>query len=106
MHPNDWAAIRLTRTTDGLYIWGNPSESGREQVWGIPVIITNAIAEGTGLVGAWRDHSELAVRRGLEVQVSNSHDGYFAQGVQAIRADFRTALVVYRPAAFCKVTGI
>jgi hypothetical protein len=106
LHPNDWQAVRLTRTTDGLYIWGNPSEAGREQVWGIPVIVTSAIAEGTGLVGAFRDFSELAVRRGLEVQVSNSHDGYFTQGIQAIRADFRAAVVVYRPVAFCKVTGI
>lgn len=106
LHPNDWQAVRLTRTTDGLYIWGNPSEAGREQVWGIPVIITTAITEGTGLVGAFRNFSELAVRRGLEVQVSNSHEGNFAQGIQAIRADFRAALVVYRPVAFCKVTGI
>lgn len=106
LHPNDWQAVRLTRTTDGLYIWGNPSEAGREQVWGIPVIITTAITEGTGLVGAFRNFSELAVRRGLEVQVSNSHEGHFAQGIQAIRADFRAALVVYRPVAFCKVTGI
>ncbi len=75
-------------------------------MWGIPVIITTAIPEGTGLVGAFRDLSELAVRRGIEVQVSNSHDGNFAQGIQAIRADFRAALVVYRPVAFCKITGI
>ena len=31
---------------------------------------------------------------------------FFVEGKQAIRADMRVALVVYRPAAFCTVTGI
>lgn len=106
MHPNDWQAVRLVRTTEGVYIWGNPSEAGREQIWGIPVIVTNAIAEGTALVGAFRDYSEIALRRGIDIQVSNSHEGMFTQGQQAIRADFRVALVVYRPTAFCTVTGV
>jgi hypothetical protein len=46
------------------------------------------------------------MRRGIEVQISNSHASYFIQGVQAIRADLRAAFVVYRPTAFCLCTGI
>lgn len=106
LHPNDWQAIRLVRTTDGIYIWGNPAQAGPETVWGLPVVVTPAIAENTGLVGAFREFAEVAMKRGIDFQISNSHDGYFAQGIQAIRADFRCAMVVLRPAAFCTVTGI
>ena len=104
-HPNDWQDIRLLRTTDGIYIWGNPSDAGPERIWGLQVSMAQALTEGTALVGD-TNYLELAVRRGVDTQVSNSHSTYFIEGKQAIRADMRVALVVYRPTAFCQVTGV
>lgn len=106
MHPNDWQDIRLLRTADGIYIWGNPSDAGPERIWGLRVVQSDAETENTGLVGDFANHTELAVRRGVEVQISNSHGTFFVEGKLAIRADMRVALIVYRPAAFCTVTGI
>lgn len=105
-HPNDWQDIRLLRTADGIYIWGSPSEAGPERIWGLQVIQEQALTENTGLVGDFANFCELSVRRGVEVKVSDSHSDFFVKGKQAIRADFRTAFVVYRGAAFCSVTGI
>lgn len=106
LHPNDWQDIRLLRTSEGIYIWGNPSEAGPERIWGLQVVQAQALTENTGLVGDFANFSELATRRGMDVQVSNAHSTYFVEGKQAVRADIRVALVVYRPAAFCEVTGI
>jgi HK97 family phage major capsid protein len=106
MHPNDWQDIRLLRTADGIYIWGNPSDAGPERIWGLRVVQSDAETENTGLVGDFANHTELAVRRGVDVQVSNSHGTFFVEGKLAIRADMRVALIVYRPAAFCTVTSI
>jgi HK97 family phage major capsid protein len=106
LHPTDWQGVRLLRTADGIYIWGNPSDSGPERIWGLGVVRAQAATQGTGIVGDWANFSELSVRRGIDMQVSNSHSTYFIEGKQAVRADMRVALVFYRPAAFCTVTGL
>lgn len=106
MHPTNWQDVRLLRTADGLYIWGNPSDTGPERIWGLQVVRAQAATLGTSIVGDFANFSELAVRRGLDTQISNSHSTYFVEGKQAVRADIRVAFVVYRPAAFCTVTGL
>ena len=106
MHPEDWQGIRLLRTTDGVYIWGSPSEAGAERLWGLPVVQNEARAAGSGMVGSFQPAWISAFERsGVDVQV-----GYvgtqFTEGKRTVRADMRAALVVFRPAAFCDVTGL
>jgi HK97 family phage major capsid protein len=106
LHPNDWQQIRLLRTADGLYIWGNPSEAGVERIWGLPVVQNESLTENAGLVGsfmaAW---IQLVERRGITVEMGFVGSN-FTEGKQTLRASGRWALPVYRPAAFCTVTGI
>lgn len=106
MHPNDWQQVRLLRTADGIYIWGSPSEAGPERIWGQQVVQADVITEGTALTGDFANFSELALRRGIELKVSDSHAEFFTEGKQAIRADMRAALVIYRPEAFVEITEI
>lgn len=105
-NPADWQDVRLLRTTDGIYIWGSPSEAGPARIWGLPVVEAFGLTEGTAVVGDFANFSELAVRRGMDVQISNSHADFFTNGKQAVRADVRVAFIVYRPAAFATVTGV
>jgi len=106
LHSNDWQEICLTRTADGLYILGNPASDTPKRIWGLPVVETAVLTEGTGLVGDFPAHCGLFYRRGIDVQISNSHSTYFIEGKQAIRADVRTVLVSFRPSAYCTITGI
>ncbi|MBD2900784.1 hypothetical protein amrb99_97930 [Actinomadura sp. RB99] len=105
-NPEDWQTVRLLRTTDGIYIWGSPSEPGPARIWGLPVVEIFGMTKGTTALGAFGQFSELAVRRGMDVQVSNSHGEFFVSGKQAVRADIRVAVIYYRPAAFATVTGL
>lgn len=105
-NPLDWQKVRLLRTADGLYIWGNPSDAGPERIWGLQVARAQALTAGSALLGDFANFAQLAVRRGIETQVSNSHSDYFRKGLQALRADMRAALVIFRPAAFSRVTGL
>jgi HK97 family phage major capsid protein len=105
-HPNDWTEIKLLRTADGIYLWGNPSDEGPDRIWGLPVRQTTGIAEGTALVGAFRPHAEVIRREGITITLSTEHASYFVENKVAILAEERLALAVYRPSAFCTVTGI
>jgi len=106
IHPTNWESVRLLRTADGLYIWGNPSEAGPERLWGLPVIQQDIIAAGTGYVGSFQPQwVSLFERRGVDVQVGFTGT-QFVEGKRTIRADMRMALVFFRPAAFTKVTGL
>jgi HK97 family phage major capsid protein len=106
VNPSDWQDVRLTRTTDGVYIMGNPDMAGPQRLFGLPVVLTTHQTAGTGLVGCWSAHSDLVSRRGIEVQITNAHSTYFIEGKQALRMDMRCAFIVDRASAFCQVTGI
>jgi len=106
VHPADWTDIKLLRTTDGIYIWGNPSDEGPDRIWGLQVRQTTNITQGTGLVGAFRPYAEVLRREGITVTLSTEHASYFVENKVAILAEERLALAVYRPAAFASVTGI
>ncbi len=106
MHPTDWQNIRLLRTVDGVYIWGSPSEAGPERLWGLPVVQCDADAAGIGYVGSFQPAwVSLFERRGVDVQVGFVGT-QFTEGKRTVRADMRAALVFFRPAAFCSVTGL
>lgn len=106
IHPTDWEQIRLLRTADGIYIWGSPSESGPERMWGLPVIQSEVDSAGTGYVGSFQPAwISLFEKRGVDMQVGYTGT-QFVEGKRTIRADMRLAFVVFRPAAFCEVTGI
>src|SRR5262249_55873947 len=105
MHPDNWTAIRLLKTTEGVYIWGSPSEAGPERIWGLPVAQGDSLASGTTVVGDFANFCALVTKRGIDVQVGYVNDD-FIRGRRSIRADMRCALVWYRPAVFCLVTGM
>ena len=100
-----WLKFRLARTPDGVYILGNPTDAGPQQLWGLHVAPSQQQTSGTGLVGAFREFSGLAIKKNLQLSVGFINDD-FGKGQQSIRCEIRAALQVYRAAAFCTVTNL
>jgi len=106
INPNDWQEVRLLTTADGLYIFGSPMDAGPDRIWGVPVVQTMAVTEATALTGDYRGYSNLYMRKGVTLKVTDSHASLFIRSVQVIKAELRCAMVHYRTNAFCKITGI
>lgn len=101
-----WQAVELLRTSEGTYIWGDPSRGGPNRAWGVPVVPTNAVTATKAVAGDYQTHSYLAVKRGIDVQISNSHSDFFINGKLAVRGDIRVCMVHLRPSGFGVVTGL
>lgn len=108
LNPADWAGVVLMKNTAGDYIApGAPyAAMPTPSLWGVRVVTTPAITQGTGLVGAFQQGGQVWFRGGITVQASNSHADYFVKNIVAIRAEQRALLTTYRPTAFAKVTGL
>lgn len=106
IRPSKWQDVRLLKEVGGQYIWGHPALPGPETIWGVPVVQTTAAPATKAITGDYVTHSFLAPKRGIDVQVTNSHSTDFINGKQAIRADVRLAMVHLRPKAFAEITGL
>lgn len=107
MNPTNWQTIRLMKTSgSGEYILGNPLLDIDARLFGKPVVVTPAIALGTGLTGDFVQYAHISRKMGIRIDVSDSHDTYFAYNKLAIRAEERLSFEIYRQAAFCKLTSL
>lgn len=101
INPTNSEAIDLAAATDATAPFVVTND-----VWQVPRQETDAITLGTAVVGDFANYSGLRVKKGITLQVTNSHGTFFTEGKQAVRAEIRVAFPIFRPAAFCTVTGL
>ena len=114
MHPLDWLNVKLSKDSNGQYLFGGPAYapygvggySNVSQMWGLPVVATTSMTRGTALVGAFRNAGQIWRRMGLTIDSTNSDNDDFQKNLITIRAEQRMALTIYQPNKFCTVTGI
>jgi HK97 family phage major capsid protein len=99
LHPNDWEDIELLKDLDGRYIWARVQESGVRRLWGLPVVTTSKMDEGSFCTGAFDVACALWSREDATVRISDQHSDFFTKNLVAILAEERLALTVYRPEA-------
>ncbi len=115
MHPNDWAALRLTKDSNNQYFGSGPfyAPYGNQlvpiqvpTVWQLPVAVTTAIAQGTALVGAFKQCATIFWRKGLFVDMTNSNEDDFKKNLVSVRAELRAAVICQSPLGLCQITGL
>lgn len=112
INPVDWQSIRLGKDSQGQYYaggpftgaYGNGSAPVLDSLWGVPVVVTSAIAQGAAIVGGFRECGQIFRRQGVTVEMTNSNGTDFASGLISVRASERLALAVYRAGGFGQVT--
>jgi HK97 family phage major capsid protein len=101
LNTNDWWTIRLTKDSFGRYILGDPQINVRPNLFGLDVVYTTSIAQGTFLVGNGNQVAvEIRDRMEMQVEISTENADYFVRNLVAIRAEKRMALLTKRPNSF------
>lgn len=107
MNPSNWETARLIKgATNQDYVAGSPLTDTVPRMWGLPVILTPAIAAGTALVGDFMGYSALRVKKGITVKIADQHDTNFVYNKLVVLAEIRELLAIYRGAAFCTATSL
>lgn len=108
MHPRDWQRLETAQDANQQFMntnmFGNVYGVSRgpiQSLWGVPVVTTPLIPQGTILTGWFSPQSvQVARRQGVQMQMTNSNESDFITGKITVRADERLGLLCYRPTAF------
>jgi HK97 family phage major capsid protein len=109
MHPNDWfsTGFLLAKDTTGRYIVGDPAASldSTSSLWGLRVVVTEAMTENTALVGDFKQYV-VADRQQAAIYITDSHNDHFVRNILDVLAEERIAGGCLDPEAFCTVTAV
>lgn len=110
INPADIATLRLAKDENGQYffggagygMYGNGAYEPETRIWGIPVIVSNAVPVKTVLIG---NSTGATVYRkgGVRVEVSNNVNDDFLYNRFRTLAEERVTLAVKQPKAFGKI---
>lgn len=102
LNPEDAERLDLSKGDDQFYGPGPFAAAGIATVWGMPIVESEAIAVGVGLVGDFRK-AVLWDREQASVSITDSHTDFFIRNLVAVLAEERVAFGVTRPKAFVNV---
>lgn len=94
----DWALIQMTKTTDGAYIFGSPTDGAAPRIWGKRVVESFGMDAGDFLAGSALAGT-IYDREDVTVRVAEQHGDFFIKNMVAILCEERLGLTVERPAA-------
>ena len=116
MHPSDWydivteeSSVETSGSRNPLFVVaGGFGEAPTPRLWGLKVVPSTVVAEGTMIVGKFGggDAAQVVMREGVDLAVSDSHSDFFAKNQLAIRLTMRLGFAIYRPTAFCSITAM
>ncbi|MDD5059289.1 MAG: phage major capsid protein [Sideroxydans sp.] len=102
MNPEDFETLDLLTDEDGQFYYGGPQREGMRMLWGVPVVESDFVDQGTALLGDWRK-AVIWDRQQATIAVSEHHSDFFTRNMVAIRCELRAAFGVIRPTAFIEV---
>jgi HK97 family phage major capsid protein len=98
----DWEEFDLTKDAENRYYFGGPLALGQKMLWGLPVVESEVIPQGTGYTG---DLKQLVVwdRQDPSLYITDSNRDHFERNIIDILYEGRWAFGVLRPPAVVKI---
>lgn len=111
INPADYQTFRLAKDLNGQYYgggffagpYGVGGIASMPNLWGVPTVVTTAIAAKTVLVGS-SQAAQVFRKGGVRIDVANQNEDDFINNRITTLVEERALLAVYRPAALVKVT--
>jgi len=97
LNPNDWGKALGALGSPALI--GNPLG-----LWGIPLVLSAAMASGSYLVGQFNPNCQIFDRDAASVEVATQNQDDFVRDLLTVRGEERLAFAIYQPGAFAKGT--
>ena len=95
LNPADLATIDKTKETAGAYIAADPRANNLPVLWGVPIVTSDQVAAGKGIVGDWAAASALHVRQGTVVEMFEQDGTNVQSNLITVRASVRAAYCTY-----------
>jgi HK97 family phage major capsid protein len=93
LHPADWTRATLLKDADGKYLMGPPGAAIEQRLWGVPVVLSEAIAQDKFLLGNFRSAATLYDRWTARIEIGTVEDD-FIRNLLTVLAEERLALAV------------
>ena len=117
INPTDLQTLLLTKDGSGgsvgQYLMGGPAYAPYGNgtygaylpIWGMKVVATSAISQGTALVGAFESCASIITKagEGFRVEVANQNEDDFVKNMITVRIEERLLAAVRLPSGFAKV---
>lgn len=113
INPADWSTLLQTKDSNLQYLlggpaygsYGNGAYNGNPKVWGLNVVESAAVTQGSCIVGAFKACASVVTKagEGQRIEVSNSDQDDFIKNMVTVRIEERLVLATRVPAAFCIV---
>jgi HK97 family phage major capsid protein len=104
MNPMDWQDVELMRNAvSGDFFSNGPFSMMTPHLWGLPVVLSEAIPAKQAWVAAW-NYGVIWDREQSSIQATDSHSDFFIRNLVALLSELRAAFALLRPPAFVKIT--
>lgn len=101
LHPLDWYRIQTKTATTGEFVISTPASPIGPSLWNLPVIVSPAVTQNTGLV---IDSSQIAILDRQQAAVeAGLNDTDFTKNLITLLAEIRIGLAIFNTSAVRKI---
>lgn len=106
MTPDIWKLLRVGKDKEDRYYGGGYFAALHgENVWNLPIVLSNQLTANHVVVGAFDTCASLVTKaEGVTVEATNTDQDDFIKNLMTVRAECREKLAVRRPAGFVDIT--